>query len=131
MIDQAHRRQLHVGGTLDYREHIYIERSEDDELFKLLEGGEYSNILTSRQMGKSSLMMRTAARLIERGVHVATPDVSELGAPANTGSLVSRTPRRNCEGFGLCNRRGCLVEDVLGEYPQSTFIAVFAGIGDR
>src|SRR5205823_4303828 len=36
-------------------------------------------VLTSRQMGKSSLMVRTAARLREAGVRVAVLDLTALG----------------------------------------------------
>src|SRR5262249_14162165 len=42
----------------------------------------YINVLTSRQMGKSSLMMRTVHRLDEQGVRWVTIDLaSELGSP--------------------------------------------------
>ncbi len=36
-------------------------------------------MLTSRQMGKSSLMVRTAARLREEGVAVAVLDLTAIG----------------------------------------------------
>jgi hypothetical protein len=39
----------------------YIVREADDELYRLLMSGEFCYILTTRQMGKSSLMARTAA----------------------------------------------------------------------
>jgi WD40 repeat protein len=72
--------KLHVGGMLIPGEHIYIERPTDQLLHDLLRQGEYCNILTSRQMGKSSLMMQTAAKLSAEGYHTATPDASLLGA---------------------------------------------------
>jgi WD40 repeat protein len=40
-------------------------------------------VLTSRQMGKSSLMVRTAARLREDGVHVAVLDLTSIGQNLN------------------------------------------------
>jgi len=76
---RSRRLSLQVGGTLIPDEHLYIERPADQLLDKLLKEAEYCNILTSRQMGKSSLMARTAARLIAEGYHVAMPDISLLG----------------------------------------------------
>jgi tRNA A-37 threonylcarbamoyl transferase component Bud32 len=83
MLDTVPTSQLRLraGGTLTPGEHLYIVRPSDDELWHWLKEGEYCNVLTSRQMGKSSLMMQTAVRLRAEGVHVAMPDASELGRP--------------------------------------------------
>ncbi len=76
-------KRLQVGGTLNPRRHVYIERPEDAELLRLLLEGEYCNILTSRQMGKSSLMARTALKLMEEGRRFVAVDVAgELGGTA-------------------------------------------------
>jgi Leucine-rich repeat (LRR) protein len=76
--------QLQAGGTLNPRQHLYIERREDELFFDLLMEGQYVNVLTSRQMGKSSLMVRTLRRLEDRGVRWVTIDLaSELGSPYN------------------------------------------------
>jgi hypothetical protein len=81
VIDGA---KLQAGGTLNPRRHVYIERPEDSRLRELLLAGEYVNVLNSRQMGKSSLMMRTAQVLHEHGVRFVTIDLaSELGSPVN------------------------------------------------
>ena len=72
-------RRLQAGGALIPGKHLYIERPEDQQLYDLLRQGEYCNILTSRQMGKSSLMARTTKRLIAEGYPVATPDISLFG----------------------------------------------------
>jgi hypothetical protein len=74
--------RLQVGGTLNPRQHLYVERPEDERFFRLLLEGQYVNVLTSRQMGKSSLMMRTVHRLDQEGVRWVTIDLaSELGSP--------------------------------------------------
>jgi Leucine-rich repeat (LRR) protein len=74
--------QLQAGGTLNSRRHLYIERQEDEKFFALLEQAEYVNVLSSRQMGKSSLMMRAVQRLNERGIKSVTIDLAaELGTP--------------------------------------------------
>jgi hypothetical protein len=68
-----------VGGTLHSDAPSYIERRADRELFESLQRGEYCYVLTARQMGKSSLMIRTAVRLRAVGVGVAVLDLTAVG----------------------------------------------------
>jgi hypothetical protein len=72
--------RLQVGGTLIPGKHLYIERPADRELFDLLREGEYCNILTSRQMGKSSLMAQTYTRLNDAGCHAVIADMGLIGS---------------------------------------------------
>jgi Leucine-rich repeat (LRR) protein len=69
-------RKLQVGGALRPQRDIYIERPEDQAFFDLLLSSEYVNVLSPRQMGKSSLMVRTIGKLRANGVRTANMDVA-------------------------------------------------------
>ncbi len=56
-----------AGGTLAPDVPSYVTRPADEELYQHILAGEFCYVLTSRQMGKSSLMVRTAKRLQESG----------------------------------------------------------------
>jgi WD40 repeat protein len=71
--------QYVAGGTLSAGSSAYVVRDADDVLYDRLLAGEYSHVLTPRQMGKSSLMVRTAARLRQAGVTCAIIDLSAIG----------------------------------------------------
>ncbi len=99
---------FHVAGTLRHDALCYVERQADRSLFDGLSRGELCYVLTSRQMGKSSLMARTSNRLAQKGVRVATVDLTALGQNLTVeqwyDGLLSRIGRR----LGL--------EDALDDY---------------
>ena len=68
-----------TGGTLPHGASSYIERSGDSSLIAGLKARQFCYILTSRQMGKSSLMVRAVARLREEGVICAVVDLTSIG----------------------------------------------------
>ncbi|MCC2672151.1 MAG: GUN4-like family, partial [Armatimonadetes bacterium] len=73
-------REFYVsGGTLRPDAPCYVERRADRELWDAVRRGEFCYVLTPRQMGKSSLMVRTAYRLRAAGVHAAILDLTTLG----------------------------------------------------
>ncbi len=68
------------GGTLEPDAPSYVTRQADADLWQATLAGEYCNVLTARQMGKSSLMVRTRNRLqTERGVRTVVIDLTAIG----------------------------------------------------
>jgi WD40 repeat protein len=68
-----------TGGTVQAGGGLYLTRKADDELLALCRKGSFAFVLTARQTGKSSLMTRTAERLIEEGSRIVLIDLNTLG----------------------------------------------------
>jgi len=69
-----------TGGTIKPGADSYIVRKADRDLLNAVLAGEFCYILTTRQMGKSSLMANIAARLVQEGVRTAQVDLNLIGA---------------------------------------------------
>ena len=69
-----------AGGAVQAGGGIYLERHADRDLLQHCLAGHFTYILTSRQMGKSSLMYRAAERLADGGARPVIVDLTELGA---------------------------------------------------
>src|SRR5262245_23415673 len=91
-----------VGGTLGHDAQCYVERRADQHLYEQLVTGRFCYVLTARQMGKSSLMIRTAARLRKAGISVAVLDLTAVGQNLTArqwygGLLIQLGQRLGCE----------------------------------
>ncbi len=69
-----------TGGTVQAQEGgIYLSRPADQQLLELCRQSRFAYVLTPRQLGKSSLMIRTAEELQAEGFRAVTVDLSQIG----------------------------------------------------
>lgn len=68
-----------LGGTVQASKGTYLSRQADEKLLELCQLGELTYILTSRQMGKSSLMISTASKLKKVSVKSVIIDLTKIG----------------------------------------------------
>ncbi|MDJ0597098.1 MAG: AAA-like domain-containing protein, partial [Pleurocapsa sp. MO_226.B13] len=68
-----------VGGSLSYGHPTYILRKADRDIYNALKQKEFCYVLNSRQMGKSSLRVRTMKTLAKEGFKCVAIDLGILG----------------------------------------------------
>lgn len=69
-----------VGGSLAHNHPTYVERQADTELLSALLEGKFCYVFNCRQMGKSSLRVRTMHQLQLKGMSCASVDITSLGS---------------------------------------------------
>ncbi|MGM3305049.1 AAA family ATPase [Anabaena sp. WFMT] len=78
--EEASSYNYQVGGSLPIDAPTYVVRSADRYLYKALRSGEFCYILNTRQMGKSSLMVRMMHYLQQEGFCCAAIDMTRIGS---------------------------------------------------
>ena len=69
-----------TGGTVQAQEGgLYLSRPADQQLLELCRQSRFAYVLTPRQLGKSSLMIRTAEQLLAEGFRAVMVDLTQIG----------------------------------------------------
>jgi WD40 repeat protein len=127
-----------IGGSLNTDALTYVKRKADDEIYQALKNGDFCYILNSRQMGKSSLLVRTLHRLQNEGFQCSTIDMTRIGSENITplqwykgmiaelwrgfnllGQVNLKTWWRDSEDVSFLQRLSHFIEDILlVKFPQ-------------
>lgn len=94
-----------VGGSLINNAPSYVERQTDIEIYNALKKSEFCYVLNCRQMGKSSLLVRTKHHLEQEGFKCTSIDITNIGSENITASQWYKGIIADlCRGFKLLGK---------------------------
>ncbi|NEO83637.1 MAG: hypothetical protein F6J87_05160 [Spirulina sp. SIO3F2] len=130
-----------VGGSLTTQSPSYITRQADADLYHALQQGEFCYVFNARQMGKSSLLVRTKHRLEAEGYRCTVIDITNIGSENITpeqwykglisdlwrGFKLFRAVKLNAwkteeAEFSLLQQLSHFIEVVLREFPKQKLV---------
>lgn len=75
--------KLAVGGPVQAKYGTYLKRPADELLLHACQEGLFAYVLSSRQIGKSSLMFETSYKLVQAGIQTVLIDLNSIGSRAD------------------------------------------------
>jgi hypothetical protein len=106
--------EYQVGGSLPVEAITYVTRQADQDLLAAVQAGHFCYVLNCRQMGKSSLRIRTVQRLRQQQVACVEIDITELGSQAT-----SAVEWFAGVAFSLSTRLGCMTAPEFFQWWQN------------